>query len=80
MFKHTSDLKSNNYKAHLALLLANIIYALNYGWAKDVMQGGYLEPFAFILLRAIGATLLFWLVSFFFWEKVDKKDKIKLDV
>tara|TARA_B100000401_G_scaffold436875_1_gene381211 strand:+ start:795 stop:1688 length:894 start_codon:yes stop_codon:yes gene_type:complete len=78
LFKHTSDLKSNNYKAHLALLLANIIYALNYGWAKDVMQGGYLEPFAFILLRAIGATLLFWLVSFFFWEKVDKKDKIKL--
>ncbi len=71
-------LKSNNFKAHIALLLANIIYALNYGWAKDVMQGGYIEPFAFILIRVIGASLLFWLVSIFFREKVANKDKVKL--
>ena len=69
---------SKNYKAHIALLFANIIYALNYGWAKDVMEGGYLEPFAFILIRAIGATLLFWVVSLFFSECVENKDKLKL--
>lgn len=69
---------SKNYKAHFALLFANIIYALNYGWAKDVMEGGYLEPFAFILIRAIGATLLFWIVSLFFSERVENKDKLKL--
>lgn len=69
---------SKNYKAHIALLFANIIYALNYGWAKDVMEGGYLEPFAFILIRAIGATLLFWIVSLFFSENVENKDKLKL--
>ena len=69
---------SKNYKAHIALLFANIIYALNYGWAKDVMEGGYLEPFAFILIRAIGATLLFWFVSLFFSERVENKDKLKL--
>ena len=69
---------SKNYKAHIALLFANIIYALNYGWAKDVMEGGYLEPFAFILIRAIGATLLFWIVSLFFSERVENKDKLKL--
>ena len=69
---------SKNYKAHIALLFANIIYALNYGWAKDVMEGGYLEPFAFILIRAIGATLLFWIVSLFFSEHVENKDKLKL--
>ena len=69
---------SKNYKAHIALLFANIIYALNYGWAKDVMEGGYLEPFAFILIRAIGATLLFWVVSLFFSERVENKDKFKL--
>ena len=69
---------SKNYKAHIALLFANIIYALNYGWAKDVMEGGYLEPFAFILIRAIGATLLFWVVSLFFSERVENKDKLKL--
>ena len=69
---------SKNYRAHIALLFANIIYALNYGWAKDVMEGGYLEPFAFILIRAIGATLLFWVVSLFFSERVENKDKLKL--
>ena len=69
---------SKNYNAHFALLFANIIYALNYGWAKDVMEGGYLEPFAFILIRAIGATLLFWIVSLFFSERVENKDKLKL--
>ena len=69
---------SKNYKAHIALLFANIIYALNYGWAKDVMEGGYLEPFAFILIRAIGATLLFWVVSLFFSERVENKDKLNL--
>ena len=27
--------------AHLAILVANLIYAINYGFAKDVMNGGY---------------------------------------
>ena len=70
--------QNNNIKAHIALLLANIIYALNYGWAKDVMSGGYLEPFAFILMRVIGATILFWSISLFFKEKVANKDKLKM--
>ena len=70
--------QNNNIKAHIALLLANIIYALNYGWAKDVMSGGFLEPFAFILMRVIGATILFWSISLFFKEKVANKDKLKM--
>ena len=70
--------QNNNIKAHIALLFANIIYALNYGWAKDVMSGGYLEPFAFILMRVIGATILFWSISLFFKEKVANKDKLKM--
>ena len=60
--------------AHLALFGANLIYAFNYGFAKDVMDGGYVPPFAFILFRAIGATFLFWITSFFFYEKIEKKD------
>jgi drug/metabolite transporter (DMT)-like permease len=71
-------MKLNNIKAHIALLLANIIYALNYGWAKDVMSEGYVQPFAFILMRVIGATALFWFVSLFFREKVANKDKLKM--
>lgn len=60
--------------AHLALFGANLIYALNYGYAKDVMQGGFVPPFTFILFRAVGATLLFWITSLFFYEKIKKKD------
>lgn len=46
--------------AHLALLVVALIYGFNYIVAKDVMSG-YLEPKGFILLRAIGATSLFWI-------------------
>ena len=65
-------------KAHLALLIANIIYALNYDWAKDVMEGDHVQPFAFILLRVTGACILFWSLAFVFYEKVAKKDLIKM--
>ena len=60
--------------AHVALFGANLIYAFNYGYAKDVMQGGFVPPFTFILFRAIGATILFWITSLFFYQKIDKKD------
>ena len=60
--------------AHLALLIANLIYAINYSFAKDVMPD-YIEPSGFILLRVIGAVILFTLSYYFFVkEKVDKKD------
>ncbi|MDG2370418.1 MAG: DMT family transporter [Flavobacteriales bacterium] len=71
-------MKISNLKAHIALLLANIIYVLNYGWAKDVMGGGFVKPFAFILMRVVGATLLFWSISIFFREKVSNQDKLKM--
>ena len=60
--------------AHIALFGANLIYAFNYGYAKDVMQGGFVPPFTFILFRAIGATILFWITSLFFYQKIEKKD------
>jgi len=63
-----------NLKAHLAILIANLIYAASYGFSKDVLAG-YIPPFAFILIRVIGATLLFWLViAFTKRDKIDKKD------
>ncbi len=60
--------------AHLALFGANLIYAFNYGYAKDVMDGGYVPPFTFILFRAVGATFLFWVTSFFFYENIKRND------
>ena len=70
-------MKQKKIYAHLAILGANIIYAVNYGFAKDVMNGGYVPPFAFILFRAIGANLLFWITSYFFYERVSKSDILK---
>ncbi|MCB9196932.1 MAG: DMT family transporter [Flavobacteriales bacterium] len=63
-----------NLKAHLALLAVNVIYALSYGFSKDIMPS-IIPPFAFILIRVIGATLLFWLlVPFTKFEKIQKSD------
>lgn len=56
------------------MLAANIIYGVNYSIAKFAMPA-YIKPFGFILLRASGALVLFWIVSaLFIKEKVDKKD------
>ena len=64
--------------AHLAVLAANIIYAINYVVAKGIMPN-YLEPRAIIFLRIAGAVIIFWIVSYFFpKEKVERKDLFKL--
>lgn len=65
---------NNRFKAHLAILFANIIYGANYSIAKEAMPA-YIQPFAFVFLRVSGALILFWIVgTFFIKEKVDKKD------
>ena len=62
----------------MAIFSANLIYAINYIVAKDVMPD-YLNPSPFILLRAIGATSLFWFISLFTpKEKIEKKDYWRL--
>jgi len=67
----------NNAKAHLALLGANIIYGANYLIAKGVMPNK-IGPSAFVLLRVIGAGILFLFIKSFIKEKVDKKDFVLL--
>lgn len=64
-----------NLWAHLALLTVNLIYGANYVLAKDIMPD-YLLPNGLILIRVAGATLLFWIVRLFIWEKVNRKDLI----
>jgi drug/metabolite transporter (DMT)-like permease len=64
-----------------ALLIVQLLYGLNYTFAKTVMNQDYISPFGFVLLRVLGATALFWLMSLFLpKEKIDKKDFIKLFV
>lgn len=66
--------------AHISLFLANLIYAINYTFAKDVMPN-FIQPSGFILLRVTGAITLFSLIYFLFVkEKVDRKDIIRLAI
>ncbi len=67
----------NLYKAHLALLGANIIYGANYIIAKGIMPNK-IGPSAFIFLRILGAGILFWILKSFIKEKVEKKDFLRL--
>tara|TARA_B100000768_G_scaffold73451_1_gene70389 strand:+ start:396 stop:1292 length:897 start_codon:yes stop_codon:yes gene_type:complete len=58
----------------LAAFGATVIYGFNHTIAKNVMPT-YIEPLGFVLLRVLGAAILFWLLSIFFKnQKIDKKD------
>ena len=60
--------------AILAALGATTIYGLNHTIAKGVMPH-YVQPFAFIIFRVVGAGLLFWMISIFGpKERIEKKD------
>ncbi len=60
--------------AHIALFTLNLLYAISYFVIKSVSPD-YLGPNGFVLVRASGAMLLFWLIGFFLkQEKVEKGD------
>jgi drug/metabolite transporter (DMT)-like permease len=68
---------SKRHLAFLAAFGASFIYGVNHTLAKDIMPT-YISPFGFIMLRVLGATLLFWITSLFFPnEKVDRKDWLR---
>lgn len=62
-------------KAHLALFTVAVIYSLNYIIAKEVMNG-YISPRAFIFIRVLGASSLFWLFHAFAKSEksIERKD------
>ena len=64
--------------ALLLAFLAALIYGVSYTVAKDVMPL-YIKPYAFIILRVLGATILFWAISFFAKkEKIERQDYIRI--
>ncbi len=64
--------------ALIALFAVQLLYAINYTFAKTIMNDGYIGPLGLVLARVLGATILFWLFGIFFkTEKIDKKDYIK---
>ena len=71
-----TSLDPSRLRAHLALFAVALIYGMNYSIAKDVMPD-YLGPRGFILVRALGGVILFWLTAFI-WnnEKTALKDHL----
>ncbi len=63
--------------AHLALFAVNAIYGINYVVAKGLMPE-VIGASGFILLRVIGAALLFWLLRALRPERVDWSDAGRL--
>lgn len=67
-----------NFSAHFALFMVNALYGASHVLAKGVMPV-YLSPNVFILLRVLGATVLFWIVkSLFIRESIQRKDLLLL--
>ena len=68
-------------KRNLAILAgvgAATIYGINHTLAKGIMPF-YIKPFGFIMLRVLGATLLFWAISLFGpREKIERGDWLRL--
>jgi len=58
--------------------LAALIYGVTYTIAKDIMPL-YVKPYAFIILRVSGATILFWIASLFVAkERIEKSDYFRI--
>ena len=69
---------NKRYLALIAAFLATSIYGINHTVAKEVMPV-YIGSSGFIMLRLLGATLIFWLISLFTpKEKIEKKDFLKI--
>ncbi|MBS1634700.1 MAG: EamA family transporter [Bacteroidetes bacterium] len=67
-------MNNNTFKAHLSLFAAQVIYALNYSIAKDLMPL-HVQPLGLVMLRITGACILFWTVSVFIkTHPLEKKD------
>lgn len=64
---------------NLAAAGAYIIFGLNIVFCKDIANSGMIAPLPLFTLRAIGASILFWLLSLVRpKEKVAKKDLIRI--
>ncbi len=74
-------MNSTRILALVAVFMVQVIYGFTFTFANDVIDDGHIKPFGFIVLRVLGATLLFWLLSVFTpKEKIDKQDYVKFFV
>lgn len=64
--------------ALFAVFMVQLLYGLNYTFAKNLMSDGYIGSLGLVFARVAGATLLFWLFGLFLkTEKIERKDYLK---
>lgn len=64
--------------ALIAVSIATLIYGVTFTIAKEVMPT-YIKPYAFILLRVLGGTAVFWTFGLFIkQQKIEKSDYKKI--
>jgi drug/metabolite transporter (DMT)-like permease len=69
----------NILSGHIACFMAYAIFGVNIIVCKDLTGGHLISPIAIFTLRSMGAGLLFWILSLFFpYEKVEKRDYLKI--
>lgn len=68
-------METEKLRGHLSIAAAYLIFGLNLVFSKDIANSQTVSPYVLFSLRAIGASALFWLLSFFMpREKVEKAD------
>ena len=72
-------METEKLRGHLSIAAAYLIFGLNLVFSKDIANSQTVSPYVLFSLRAIGASALFWLLSFFMpREKVEKADIWKI--
>lgn len=75
---HTPAGAPANTRAHLAMLLAMILFGLMSPLSKDAMNSGLTGP-QLATLRIVGGTVLFWMASLLSpWHHVGRADLLRL--
>ena len=71
--------RTDTLAGHLAIAGAYTIFGLNIVFCKDIANSAVISPMVLFVLRAVGATALFWVLSLFLpKEPVDKGDFLKI--
>jgi drug/metabolite transporter (DMT)-like permease len=69
----------NRTGGHIACFAAYAIFGVNIITCKDLTSGNLISPITIFTLRALGAGLIFWILSLFLpKEKVERKDYLKI--
>ncbi|MDR1119924.1 MAG: DMT family transporter [Dysgonamonadaceae bacterium] len=72
-------MEDKNWKGHIVLFVAYVIFGLNTPISKYILVQGEVSAFALTFYRFAGAALLFWTVSLFVpREQVPKRDVLLL--